>query len=101
MKPIGYFCNNSPAIADLIGDFGDRLELMNKAGRHGLRLALAGKVYGFECDIYSSAVPLSDIAEDVLGDPGHESHPELPDVLATLDDITSAEALKLIAFLSQ
>ena len=98
MQPILYFCNKTPAITDLIGDFGDRLQLMNKAGRHGLRLALAGKVYGFECDIYSSAVLLSDIAEDVLGDPGHDSHPELPDVLAILDKISSTEALKLIAF---
>ncbi|KAM3091146.1 hypothetical protein ACKFKG_26835 [Phormidesmis sp. 146-35] len=103
MNPVTHYLDIiEDDITELIGTYGDRLERMTAPGRLGLLLALSSKVYACKTGVYAEAMyGLTDAAEDSLGDPSDESHEELPDVLQTLEDISSDDALRLIAFLSQ
>jgi hypothetical protein len=109
MKPLTAFCTNTSArsssypqgVAALTEDWCDDLGLLSDETKYGLLLALAGKIYAIQAGCVEPSYTLSQVAEDVLGDPSHESHADLPGILEILDDIPSAEALRFIAFLSQ
>ncbi|KAM3092696.1 hypothetical protein ACKFKF_30835 [Phormidesmis sp. 146-12] len=103
MNPVNhYFDTLEDDIAELIGTYGDRLERMIEASRYGLLLALSSKVYACKTGVYAEDLyGLTEAAEDCLGDVSHEAHEDLPDILQTLEDISSDDAFRLIAFLSQ
>jgi hypothetical protein len=103
MNPVSHYLPNpEDDITELTGTYGDRLERMTEAGRLGLLLALSSKVYACKTGVYAEDMyGLNEAAEDCIGDPSHEAHEDLPDVLLILEDISSDDAFKLIAFLSQ
>jgi hypothetical protein len=103
MNPVSHYLPKpEDDIRELTETWGDRLERMTKPGRLGLLLALSSKVYACKTGVYAEdRYGLNEAAEDSLGDPSHESHEELPNVLQTLEEISSDDAFKLIAFLSQ